>query len=96
MNKNIYIVIGVAVLLLLAAGAWFFYSGSMPGAGAPALQEAPLAAATPPAPGVPATLAGTAVQAGDAAKSAMPDAVGKANPFKADVNPVSGYQNPFE
>lgn len=85
MNKYIYIVIGVVVLVLLAAGAWSFYSGSMPGLIRPVEQEQP-ALATASAPG----------QTADTVKATMPDAVGKVNPFKADVNPVSGYQNPFE
>ncbi len=38
---------------------------------------------------------GAAAGTADTVKATMPAAVDSANPFTADVNPTSGYKNPF-
>ena len=80
MTKNtLYLVLGVVVLVLL--GAWFYFKGGT----APA-----------PAPVSTTTAAiGASAQTGDTVKTGVPSAVGKTNPFQSNVNPMSGYQNPF-
>lgn len=81
MKTFLYLLLAVAVLVL---AAWFYLkSGS----------------AVSPRTNAPTNTTnsaiGTGAQAGAAAKAAVPGAIGNTNPFKSNVNPVSGYQNPF-
>lgn len=39
--------------------------------------------------------ASNGAQTSDTVKASVPNAIGNTNPFQSDVNPVSGYQNPF-
>ncbi|MFA6502751.1 MAG: hypothetical protein WCT45_00650 [Candidatus Paceibacterota bacterium] len=43
----------------------------------------------------PASDIGAAAETAASAQSSVSGAVGNTNPFGAEVNPLSGYQNPF-
>lgn len=81
MTKNM-LVLGISILVLLVV---VFYLRS--GLNAPAPTESTTATST-------AAISASAAT-GETVKTAVPDAIGKTNPFQSDVNPVSGYQNPF-
>ena len=83
MKKILYIVLGVVVVAAVAGGAWFFMKK---GTGE---STAETAASTT------TTIIDNAAKASDAVTAGAPSAIGKTNPFKANVNPVGGYQNPF-
>lgn len=81
MNKKaIYFVVFAALLLAAIAAGWMYMRGS--------IITAPVTTADTPI--------GKAAETTQAAQSATGDSIEKVNPFKADVNPVSGYKNPFE
>jgi hypothetical protein len=79
MNKFWYAALALIVLALIAA-RFFFGRGAL----APAPQVSPASQAI-----------NAGVSAGAAAQTSAATAVDNANPFSADVNPASGYKNPF-
>ena len=87
MKKLLYIAVGVIVLAAIGAAGWF-YVKSRGGAGE---AQVPVGAVTPANAAVD-----SAAQASDAATAGAPSEIGKTNPFKANINPVGGYQNPFK
>jgi len=85
MKKNIlYIVVGVGVIVLVGAGAWFF----MKSGGEESTVKAPMSTTT--------AAIDASAKTSDTVTAGAPSAIGKTNPFKANVSPVAGYQNPFK
>jgi len=81
MLKKINITFAVVVVVAIAIGVWWFLF-RVP---APVI-----------APETKNTQVVQAVKTSQKAQDAASASIDQANPFHADVNPMSGYKNPFE
>jgi len=88
MNKKVIAAVVIILAAVLLAGGWWYMS-RVP-APLPDTLTAPLAK-TPESSQV-----GEAMDTADKAQNSVSLGVEKTNPFSADVNPMSGYKNPFE